>query len=222
MQMNTESIPFSWDNVSIGQYAEIMAVNDMKCDDIDKCVQWLSILTGNDEDHYLDMKLPLLQEEFKKLAFLSTEMKPLEPRFKNGKYKVGDTQLILTPSSNAMTAGQFIDYQNTLATSPEDTAMLCAIVLVPKGCTYNNGYDVFDLKQTLYEQFPIVDALGISFFFQKMYDVLRATILRSSRKALRREMKKREILRDPEKIKTLQEAIRKIEVAESILSGRKQ
>lgn len=197
---------FTWSDVTLCQFDEINAILQMRIDELDKMIQILSVMTGVEYETYLDYDLPKITEELKKVYFINE--KP-ETRFDcKGEYIIGDLNLKLTLSGQHMTAGQFIDYNNTIATNKEDYAMLCAILLVPDGKKYGEGYEVLELREKLYKEFKVVDALGVCFFFTKMLNVLYECSLHYLIKKLKKAQKKE---KDKKKIQAIEQSIQKLQ-----------
>jgi len=156
---------FTWEDVSIGQFHQILAIMGMKKSELDKAIDVLSVLSGETSENYKNMPLEVVTDLLRKIEGLTAQN--LKPRFIGGTYVVEGTTYLLTPCAEKMTAGQFIDYQLTLEKNPDDVALLCAVLLVPKGKKYGEGYDVMELRQTLYDKFPYIDSMGISFFCKR-------------------------------------------------------
>ncbi len=162
---------FTWEDVSIEQFHQILAIMGMKKSELDKAIDVLSVLSGETSENYKNMPLEVVTDLLRKIEGLTAQN--LKPRFIGGTYVVEGTTYLLTPCAEKMTAGQFIDYQLTLEKNPDDVALLCAVLLVPKGKKYGEGYDVMELRQTLYDKFPYIDSMGISFFAKEIRRVVR-------------------------------------------------
>lgn len=157
---------YTWEDVTISQYHEIVAIADMKISPLDKTLNFLSVMSGKEVDYYLDLPLDQVKEEIKSIEFI-THTKA-HPRLKDGGiYTIDETRYRLTLNARQMTAGQFIDYENTIESNPGDIAMLCAVFCVPDGKKYGEGYDPLDVKEIFFNKFKMVDAMGISFFFKR-------------------------------------------------------
>lgn len=193
---------FEWSDVTLSQFDQILSISEIKKNDLDKMIDVLSVMTGETSEYYKEMLLDDVTEQLTRISELKSDL--LKPSKLNDTYIVEGIKYKLTTSAKQMTAGQFIDYQVTLHNNPKDIAMMCAIFLIPDGKKYGEEYDVMKLKETLYNSFKYVDAMAISFFFQKTLDVLSKTTLSYSIKKLKKEMKKQ---KDPEKLKSLEEAI---------------
>lgn len=66
-----------------------------------------------------------------------------------------------------LTTGQYIDYQTYMQDNEDfkNLAKVLSVFIVPKGKTYNEGYDVEDVIRELDEHLSIQIALGVCFFF---------------------------------------------------------
>lgn len=203
---------YTWEDVSISQFEQIMSISGMKKNEIDKMIDILSVMTGETSESYKEMNIDDMTNQLSRISLLNSDT--LKPRLKNGVYTIDDAIYVLTPSAKHMTGGQFIDYQVTLQNNPNDIAMFCAIFLIPKGKKYGEGYDVIELKEKIYDNLPYIDAMGISFFFQKTLEVLSKITLSYSVKKLKKEMNSQ---KDPEKKEKLMESITSIKQAQKLI-----
>lgn len=199
---------FTWSDASISQFEEIVSISGMRINDLEKAIEILSVMTGKTSEYYKSLPVPKFREQISRISGL--KVSELKPRFESGIYSIDGVRYNLTPNAERMAAGQFIDYQMTVENDPNNIAMLCAILLVPEGKKYGEGYHVPDLAKMIYEKFPYIDAMGISFFLQKTFDALSAATLYSSVRKMKKEMKKE---KDPGRRITMQAAIRKTQQA---------
>lgn len=208
---------YTWNDITISQFEQIMSICKMEIDGLEKSVKLISVIEGLDEDYYEELPVTEFADRVKSLSFIS-ETTP-QKRFNGGTYMIGGGKFKLTMNASKMTTGQFIDYQSFIGVDNPDIASLCSVFLIPDGKKYGEDYDFDELRELIRDQFKMIDAMGISFFFLKTYEVLSSVTLRYFCRKLKKEQKK---TKDPEKIKTLTEAISKIESAMSgkELSGR--
>lgn len=196
---------YTWEDITISQFNQILAISGMQKSELEKSIMLMSVIDGKDEDYYEALPINEFMERVKLISFIG-ESSPKE-RFKGGKYEIAGRKFTLTKNAKKMTTGQFIDYQSFIES--KDIASLCAIFLIPNGKKYGEDYDFDEVRELINEHFKIVDAMGISFFFLKMYESLSNATLRYLCKKLKKETKKN---RDPEKINLLKEAITRIEL----------
>lgn len=188
-----------WSEVTIAQYKMLPSVLELP-EGIERNIKIMSVLTGIDEDTYFDMPLPQLQQALKDCELTNVNK---EASIKS-KYFVNGKEYILTAGAARMTAGQYIDYTNTLPATIDNYHILMAMLLVPKGHTYGKGYSVPELAKELEQHFKWVDVVAISFFFQNLLTSYTKATLSYLRRKLKR-MNRQES--DPSRIEIVQKAI---------------
>jgi len=178
----------TWDSISIGQFADIVKVSKSKDSDLEKAIRYYCIIHNISYDECTNMPIDKMTIKLKTLSFAAVEPKA---RFDGLKIDINGNRYNITPSAAQMTAGQFIDYQNTInSNNRDDLSLLCALFIIPEGKKYGDGYDVLELRDELNDHMCIRDALGISFFLQKSFTVLSTTILRSLVRKMKRAAKR--------------------------------
>lgn len=194
-----------WTDITIAQYKLLPSLVELP-EGVERNIKLLSILTGVSEDTYLDMPIPELQ---KAMADCEITNVGKEASIKR-KYIVNGKEYILTPGASCMTAGQYIDYVNTLHDTPNNYSLLLAILCVPKGCRYNNGYDLMAQAKDFEQHFKWCDVLAISFFFLNLSTSYTKAMLNYLRRKLKRMIRKEKA---PERIEQIRKAIEAIETA---------
>lgn len=164
----------AWKDVTLDEFTQIRAIlADKGRDDEDKMVALAAVLQGVDEDTILDMPLDEVAPVFELVRSLDSA--PVPNSVRRSRYQVGKWSLIA--SDRKMSVAQWIDFKNYAMAGMEDhLADILSVVLVPIGKTYNEGYDMDELKRAL-GGMTIGDALSVCFFF-------RTRFLRSSRRIL--------------------------------------
>lgn len=112
------------------------------------------------------------------LAFLNN--KPAVSRGRMPRlYDVGGQRLKVHADAMKLTAAQFIDAQTLLqdgGAGRQLSGLLCCF-LVPEGRSYNDGYDMDAVRQTLRDHLPVTEALRLSAFFLRLWrDWYRRTL----------------------------------------------
>lgn len=163
-----------WNNITLEEFVKIRAVlGDKEKDHEDKMIALAAIVQGVDEETILTMPLDRVQPIFARVQDL--EEKPQAGKARK-MYQVGKWSLRLTTAKD-MTVAQWIDIQNYYREDMEKhLADILSVALVPVGKTYNEGYDIDELKAALWDM-PVCDALGVCFFFQRRW-------LKSTRRTL--------------------------------------
>lgn len=116
-------------------------------------------------------ELPIKDVPNYKVDFLNTAC-PKRPIKKH--YVLNGTKYIALFDITRISAAQFVDFRNYAAAGAklEDILSVC---LIPEGHTYNDGYDIQQLKKDIL-QLPITDVQTISFFFINQLFVLLESI----------------------------------------------
>ena len=70
-----------------------------------------------------------------------------------------------------MTTAQFVDYQNYAKENPVDISKCLSVFIIPKGHTYNDGYDLQQVQDDI-KDLDMVTINTLAFFFKKLYILL--------------------------------------------------
>lgn len=166
----------TWEDVTVGQFEKLMEyLKKPESDIIDHNCRIVSIMKNVEFDtllssDYLTVTLPLIIE----MNFMNAEPKE---RFESFKYEMCGKTYCLTPCINKMKTGQYRDYTTAIGTIPHSYIDILSALLIPHGATYGDGtYDFDELKTVIRDNFKLVDALGISFFFLKTYESLSGAV----------------------------------------------
>lgn len=156
-----------WDNINLLKFAQIRAVfADEKKDGTDRMVALAAILEGTDEETISRMPLQEVQPVFARAWALNTP--PQRNRVRR-RYNVGAWTLRVTQPKE-LNVAQWLDFQNYMRGGVEENmANLLSVALIPEGKSYNDGYNIEELKAALRQDLAITDALAVCFFFQKRY-----------------------------------------------------
>ena len=141
---------FSWDNISIDKYYQIKDILDAEGDDdITKNVRLVALMLDKDESEVWDMELSKVGEYIDKLRFLNKFDIPDHPRMK---INIPGYELEVMKDVTKINVAQYVDYQS-FAQLPlrEGIDKILSIFLIPKGCSYNTGYDIVDLQKSIRE-----------------------------------------------------------------------
>lgn len=197
---------FRWDRISINTY---YAITDILADEglsgFQKNIEISSLITGLPEDVFSTMTLQEGREVFSCLAFLNEldiNKVHLPKRIKVGKY-----DLEIVSDISKLTVAQFSDW-NIIVTGEQEMRYkidrLLSVFLVPRGCNYNEGYDILDLQSVIRSQigFDVIQKL-INFLLTKylrsfktslLYLVHQSTRMKSEQEAEMLKMKIKEIV----------------------------
>lgn len=179
-ELQTIKNMLNWSRISINSYYAITDVlEDEGLNGFEKNIAICSIITGLDESVFSTMSLAEGKEVFSALSFLNEldiNKVHLPKRIKVDKY---DLEIVADVSK--LTVAQFSDW-NIIVTGEQNMRYkidkLLSIFLIPKGCTYNEGYDILDLQQVIRSMisFDVIQKL-INFLLTKYLQSFRASLL---------------------------------------------
>lgn len=169
----------------IGVYNKVMAAAEIE-DSADRTIAIISALSGMTEREVGNIEIG----EFRKLAdkamFLFDQ--PQKDKIKSV-YICGDYELVPQTNIRKFSYNQYVDYQTLVQSASEYTANLAAVFLVPRGCTYGDGYDIEDVVKQINDHLPITAYMALfDFFLMQLRGLMKATKI--SLKWASRRMKK--------------------------------
>jgi len=169
-------------DLPLGKYEEIVALCNEEMTDVDRKVAILSVLTGLTEDEVLHLPLATFTEYSAKARFIEKECPDnLIPGVARS-YPIGGFVLLPVTDIRKITAAQYIDFQNFAKERDTKTVELLSCLLVPRGCDYNEGYDVLDVHKAIREEMSVAEALALlAFFFKGWLQSVRSTLSSSGR-----------------------------------------
>ena len=108
------------------------------------------------------------------LAFLMTTI-PTNEKLKET-YTINQREYNSNINLIQMTTAQFVDYQNYSKENPVDISKCLSVFIIPKGHTYNDGYDLKQVQEDI-KDLDMVTINTLAFFFKKLYILLLETTL---------------------------------------------
>lgn len=99
-------IPKNWSEVTLNQYIQIVDLQKIDMDDIDRSVKILSVLTKEDEDKILDMKLSELKANINKCSFIYDKPVPCKLFARK---KIKGNRFRINANMHNINAGEYID-----------------------------------------------------------------------------------------------------------------
>lgn len=103
------------------------------------------------------------------LDFLMTTI-PTNEKLKET-YTINQREYNSNINLTQMTTAQFVDYQNYSKENPVDISKCLSVFIVPKGHTYNDGYDLKQVQDDI-KDLDMVTINTLAFFFKKSYILL--------------------------------------------------
>ena len=108
------------------------------------------------------------------LDFLTTTI-PTNEKLKET-YTINQREYNSNINLTQMTTAQFVDYQNYTKENPVDISKCLSVFVIPKGHTYNDGYDLKQVQEDI-KDLDMVTINTLAFFFKKLYILLLETTL---------------------------------------------
>ncbi|MCM1502191.1 MAG: hypothetical protein NC115_05940 [Bacteroidales bacterium] len=194
----------SYKELPIGKYQRIMELcRDESIPQFDMQMSVFAILSDIPEEELLDMPIAEFKEIASKATFLEMDMPEMNGRKAASIYRLGKWELVPSLDIRKITTAQYVDFQ-TFCREDSRTAKMLSCFLIPKGCRYNDGYDITQVHKAIEDNMSIYDAAELSAFF------LRKS-LRSIKDILTSSMQGMKTL--PEKTRT--------EMMESMMKAKK-
>ena len=103
------------------------------------------------------------------LDFLTTTI-PTNEKLKDV-YTINQREYNSNINLTQMTTAQFVDYQNYAKLNPVDISKCLSVFIIPKGHTYNDGYDLQQVQDDI-KDLDMVTINTLAFFFKKLYILL--------------------------------------------------
>lgn len=187
------TVATNWNEVSLMKYEKLIELlkEESIQDDLDRSIEIYSILSDdpdNASETLYDMSISDLSVELNKIQFVTTPYKAKAPETE---YIIDGKKYRVQLNLNEMTAAQYIDFQNFYKNYEANLKYIFLCFLIPNGCKYNEGYDVMQLADELYDKIPITVIMDIMIFFCRLSNALtQATLIssiREAKKMLRKE-----------------------------------
>jgi len=182
-------------DLPLGKYEEIVRICETDMTDVDRKVAIIAVLTGLTEDEVLRLPLDKFTEYSAKSRFIETECPDnLIPGVARS-YPYGGFVLLPVTDIRKITAAQYIDFQSFAQDRENKVVELLSCFLVPRGCDYNDGYDITDVHRAIREEMSVAEALALlAFFFEGWLKSIRRTLSSSARMA--RKIKNPEVRKE--------------------------
>ena len=166
-----ELVKHSWKDINLKEYKKIVEILNRELDsDLEKDISILAVLLNVPEDSLYDMNIMELQRLLGQMSWIKEEKYVYKNKIKKmNKLVIDGKEYVVNPDINKFTVSQYLDFQNFWDKRNERMGNLLAVFIIPKGCKYNEGYDVLELADRLEEVFTLDDWNDVCFFFLKNY-----------------------------------------------------
>ena len=183
-----------WKDLTVGTYERLLTA-DFDAQDPDGAFKMAALLYNIPYEKFLELPLPESQAMVKSMEFLQRKPRPIMVKFK---YNLGGTEYEFKAEAKDWTTAMYIDFNNT-PKDPEKMADLIAIFLIPKGKTYNKGYDYSKVSEDIKKYLSVSEALAMSDFFMYRWHSLIKRTTTETKKALKQARKDGAITKEQEK-----------------------
>ena len=157
----------SWKELPIGKFQKIVGINDLKVDDDTKTFMTVALLNDMEYDEFISLPLAKASELVAASSFLYDEPKKVKVR---RTYEIGGMTFRMMRNVMDLTTAQYIDYQGIVRLGMEKSLpSMMAIVLIPEGHNYNEGYDMDEVREILTDNLNVEDAFAIADFFSRAF-----------------------------------------------------
>ena len=190
--MATKEIIDNYRDLPYGKYEEIVRLCETEMTDVDRKVAVISVLTGKTEDEVLRLPLDVFTRFSASTRFLEAECPENLIPAVSKTYPVGGFVLVPVADMRKVTAAQYIDFQTFAEDRDHRAVEMLSCFLIPRGCDYNDGYDVLDVHRAIRDGMSVATVLSLlAFFFKSWVESIKAI-----RTSLKREARR---IRNPER-----------------------
>lgn len=152
----------NYNDLSLGLFLDIDAVLHSDAEEIDKQVDIIALLTGEDRDTILALPLEEYAALSAKTDYLRHECPPATAP---DRVIVGGLVLNPVRDFTKINTAQYVDFQTFSKGLPGRLPELLSVLLVPDTARgYNEGYNVADVQDAV-RSLPLPVALGLAGFF---------------------------------------------------------
>lgn len=196
----------NWGDLTIRQYEEITKAYEENDDDL--IYKLIAIVKGISYDEVLEKPWNEVEKWAADIKFLAQKPKS---RMARREYVINGKEYETSFDMTSITTAQYIDFQMTAPQSEERIAEFLSIILIPKGKTYNKGYNIQEVQEDIYNYFKIEDAMGLSAFFLHLFQKSIRYAERRLRKMLRK-IRRTELTEEQTKaIGTIEEVLQSLD-----------
>ena len=204
-----ELVKHSWKDINLKEYKKIVEILNRELDsDLEKDISILAVLLNVPEDSLYDMNIMELQRLLGQMSWIKEEKYVYKNKIKKmNKLVIDGKEYVVNPDINKFTVSQYLDFQNFWDKRNERMGNLLAVFIIPKGCKYNEGYDVIKLADRLEEVFTLDDWNDVCFFFLRNYYSSIKVSLISSEWMIKTLIRKTKNPKEKEKLMKIKEQL---------------
>lgn len=174
----------NYKDLPLGVYEKIVKIClDDSDDSVLQQVKIISLLAGRSEDEILNLPIAEYSRYASRLTFLEN-VTPADAGDVKKAYKIGPFELVPVTDIRKVTTAQYIDFQECVKDLDNKLVEVLSCLMVPKGMSYGDGYDLADVQQAIRDNMSVADAIALSaFFFNSYRQLIRHMLIFSKRQA---------------------------------------
>lgn len=201
-------------DINIATFYDVQDIaNDDSISDFEKNIRVLSVFTGISYEDLLKENANECQEALTEINKIYKNIDFVENNQKNrlNKITINNIQYKIIDKLDDISVAQYIDFQNWCNYKPTNNiAEILSVFLIPEGFSYNTGYDVLELVETIKNEVSIDKGFRLYNFFLHLCQKSTNKILTFSRIMIKMMMF---MMKMPKNLRTnLDEAIKNMTV----------
>ena len=170
----------SWEEVTLAQFIELQTIGK-ECDGEEYARRVVELLYNVDPDEVPIVEYLSMVSGLRKLTSEKIKEKKLTS---NATYTINGVNYVMNINPSSFSMAQYTDF-TAFARQEGSVVDMLSAVLVPEGCSYNEGYDMAKAKADI-GSLPVANAFGISSFFAVWSKKSIKAILRSLTKQVKK------------------------------------
>ena len=175
----------SWKQISIAQFKRIKEVIDTTPSE-EAVWALIGVCYGMTAAEIDNLPLRKAEEYARGVSFLNSEPAPSVAR---KTYVLNGHKYNATLDFTKVTTAQYIDFQQVWKDSEEHPERVLAIILVPEGHRYNDGYDTNEVIDDIENHMSVCDSMGLTLFFCRLLRISIRLVSMKMKRLLKRARK---------------------------------
>ena len=154
-----------WNDVTLYQFNKLQDLLKIDSNE-ERMFEIAELLLGED---VLDLPVSEFTKKLNELCFLQ---EPIPTNVPPKKVKVNGKNYYLDCLLGNITTAQYVDFTNHCKTN--DICKMLSVFLIPEGHKYNDGYDMIEVMNDIYD-LPITVVNDAAFFLRRHFNVFMET-----------------------------------------------
>lgn len=175
-KMKREAGVTSYATMPLGVYLDVLEIATGK-EPEDALPEIMAKVLGRPIEDVLNMTLPEYSAAAADLGWLEDDPKPAKIR---RAYDCGPFRLVIPRDVTGLSASQYIDAQTIIQDPADRLPDMLALLMIPEGHKYADGYDLADVRAAILEHLSVLDAVAVRDFFVDCSKRLTKRFLSSS------------------------------------------